>query len=128
MHYLWVFLKSKSVADRSKLSASRRFKMERNSMKSLEFDSRDDFYHFLESEKDEMYSIIWKGIDTAQSLGETSAYVAEIYLVKERAFIDLISSKEEWEGSLSLAMNYYAQCEEYENCAKLKRLIAKIKT
>lgn len=95
-------------------------------MKSLVFRSRKDFQEFLEDEKEEMYTTIWKAIDEAHGSGRREAYVAEIYLEEEGVYIDMTSEMHEWEGSLSLALNYFASEEQYEICAKIKALIDSI--
>ena len=94
-----------------------------NIMKSYEFSSKEDFSTFLEEQNGEFYEIIWRSIDNAYASGRTSAYVAEIYLDKEKTYIDMISEEHEWVGSLTLAMNYYSSIEEYEICSRIKKLI-----
>lgn len=92
----------------------------------LSFSNREEFEEFLESEKDKMYSIIWESINSTFKRGENSAYIVEIYLEEEGTYIDMISDEEDWIKSLNLALNYYISIEEYEKCAKLKKLIEEI--
>lgn len=95
-------------------------------MKSLEFKSRKHFQEFLEEEKEQMYTTIWKSIDEAHAMGRREAYVAEIYLEEESVYIDMTSEKHEWKGSLSLALDYFSSEEKYEICAEIKALIDSI--
>ncbi len=97
-------------------------------MKSMEFESRENFLFFLENEKEKMYSIIWESIDRAHALGSNSAYILEVYLIEESSYIDMISTREEWQESLNLALKYYISEEKYEECSSIKKLIDKIKT
>lgn len=95
-------------------------------MKSYDFKSREDFTVFLEEEKYEFYSAIWESIDMAEAMMQNSAYIAEVYLEEEQVYIDMISDRSEWVGSLTLALNYCAEIEEYEDCIRIKKLISRI--
>jgi hypothetical protein len=110
------------------MSSSRGPKMARRNMKSYEFQTRADFYKFLDQEKAEMHTTIFESVDEAFAKGGETAYIAEIFLYEENTYIDLISSQEEWLESLELGLKYYTEIEEYLICAKIKKLIDSIKT
>lgn len=95
-------------------------------MKSFTFRIRDHFQDFLEEEKEQMYTTIWKSIDEAHAAGRKEAYVAEIYLEEEGVYIDMTSEKHEWNNSLKLALDYFASEEMYEICAQIKALMESI--
>lgn len=95
-------------------------------MKSLEFEDRDAFDVFREEKKAEMHETIWKAIDRAVALNESTAYIFEIYLRKEKIYIDIMSESEEWLHTLELAMKWYISTEEYEICQQIRVLMNKI--
>jgi excinuclease UvrABC helicase subunit UvrB len=96
-------------------------------MKNYEFKNKEDFSEFLEEKHEDFYKTIWKSIDEAYTAGRKSAYIAEVFLNEEKAFIDMVSEEDQWIGSLTHAMNFYSNNEEYEICTEIKKLIEKIR-
>jgi len=96
-------------------------------MKKFKFNSREEFQHFIDTEKEKMYELIWSCIEESYRKGKNSAHIAEVYLEEESVYVDIISDVDEWEGSLTLAEKYYAVVEKYENSSKIRDLVKEIK-
>lgn len=100
--------------------------MARITMKSYEFQSREEFKLFLDECKEEMYTLIWESIEVAVYRGETSAYIAEVFLLDEEVYIDIVSERDEWIRTLTLALEWFEREEFYEKCGDIKRLMEEI--
>lgn len=95
-------------------------------VKELNFSNRLELQDYIEHEKAEMYEMIVQSIDQAYAMGAIEAPVVVFYIEEEDVYIDMISYRSDWQESLTLALNYYVTVEEYEKCARLKKLIEKL--
>jgi len=92
------------------------------------FETKQDFEIFVESERKWMYDRILEAIKTAYSRGETEAVIFEAKIEESMTVIVMNSDLEDWINSLSLALKWYENEEEYEVCSEITKLIDNIKT
>jgi hypothetical protein len=94
-----------------------------NAMRTLQFKDRSTLEDFIKNEREQMYEMILESIEYAFVMNEEIAEVCTMHVVKENVYIDMISRREEWKESLSLALEYYVTEEKYEMCSVVKNLI-----
>lgn len=92
------------------------------------FTNREEFQEFLEKEKRWMYTRIVEAISLAFKNGRAEANIFEAKIEETMSTIVMNSEIEDWTHSLNLAIGWYQDLEEYEECARIKKLIDKIRT
>lgn len=92
------------------------------------FETKEEFQTFVENEREWMYTRIVEAIEHAFKSGQIEAHIFEARIEETMSVIAMNSELEEWETSLSLAMKWYEEQEQYEKCAKILKLIKEIRT
>ena len=95
-------------------------------MKEINFESREQLTEYVEAQREEMYEMIVNGIDQAYAMGADVADIVTFYIEDEDVYIDMVSERNDWKKSLTLALDYYVSVEMYEKCVKLKALIERL--
>ena len=91
------------------------------------FKSKDDFHNFVENEKAWMYSRIVEAITESFECGKLETCILEAKIEDVGTVLTMNSDIEDWETSLSLAIEWYKNQELYEECSKIQNLIRKIR-
>jgi hypothetical protein len=92
------------------------------------FLTRDDLQNFIDKEKEWMYTRIVDAIEAAYKAGQLEAHIFEAKIEETMSVISMNSEIQEWENSLTLAMKWFEQTEQYEKCAKILKLITNVRT
>ena len=76
----------------------------------------------LKQKKNQVYTSLVEGISEAFETQTDEIKLCEL----KYANTYLTVHKDNWSGSLSKAMNYYIETEEYEQCSRIKKLMNKL--
>ena len=76
----------------------------------------------LKQKKPQVYKSLVEGITEAFETNSSEIKLCEV----KYANTYLTVNKDNWSGSLSKAMDFYIEKEEYEQCSKIKKLINKL--
>lgn len=92
------------------------------------FESNSSFQTFINNEKLWMFNRICESIEDAFRSGNKIAHILEVKIEDTMSIISINSDSSEWVSSLNLAIEWYAQQEMYEKCAKVRDLIKEIES
>jgi len=87
------------------------------------FRNRIELNEFVDNEREEMYGIIVDAITAAYEDEKDVAEIITCYIEDEQVDIEMFSIREQWKHSLSLALSYYEQTEQYLKCMHIKILM-----
>ena len=91
------------------------------------FANQAAFTEFVENEKEWMYNRIVEAIGVAFNSGKTKAFILEAKLEDSMSLFNVDSTNDEWEYSLSLALDYNTAKENYEKCSDILKLMKSIR-
>lgn len=95
-------------------------------MLKIHVEKYSDVGEFLEEEKTKFFKSIVKSIELAFMNKIESAIVAEFHIDESNSIISITIEEDDWDESLSLALQHYELIEDYEGCLRLKQLISDI--
>ena len=91
------------------------------------FETNQDFQDFVENEREWMYNRIVESIEYSFRNGYDIAPILEAKIEDTMKVICMNSESEEWVKSLSLALKWNEEQENYEKCSSIFELIEEIK-
>ena len=86
------------------------------------FKTREDFYQFIDDEKEWLFSRFADAIEEAYRKGHIEAQVLDAQIEETMTIIKMTSKIEEWENSLNLALDWNIVQEKYEICSTIVKL------
>ena len=99
------------------------------------FNTKDEFSHFINTEKEWMFNRIYESIEYAWHMQDSMAEIMEAFIKKAKSKdgktglkITLNSPNDEWVHSLGLCITYFEEHDEFEKCSDIMLLRNEIKT
>lgn len=94
-------------------------------MENVHLDSFEDMSDYLRSNKESFFGLIIEGIK--QCIGDGIELIDIIHFFVKDTKIVIQVKKDDWNTTLSLALEYFESVEDYEKCIEIKNLINNIK-
>lgn len=86
--------------------------------------NKDEMNDFLKNEKELFFTNLIVCIQTAWEAGESMVDIAKFHIVETETIMDIAINSDDWFESLHLALYYFEDEENYENCKEIKQLIS----
>jgi uncharacterized protein (DUF4213/DUF364 family) len=74
-----------------------------------------------------LYRIILRRISEHIDTDVEEIFLFDVYLTEYQMPMEHVAKREEWYTSLTLALQYFEEVEDYETCIETKKLLDKIK-
>ena len=94
-------------------------------MENVHLDSFEDMSDYLRSNKESFFGLIIEGVK--QCMGDGIELIDIIHFFIKDTKIVIQVKKDDWNTTLSLALEYFESVEHYEKCIEIKNLINNIK-
>lgn len=94
-------------------------------MENVHLDSFEDMSNYLRSNKESFFGLIIEGVK--QCMGDGIELIDIIHFFVKDTKIVIQVKKDDWNTTLSLALEYFESVEDYEKCIEIKNLINNIK-
>jgi len=86
--------------------------------------NKDEMNNFLRNEKELFFTNLIICIQTGWEAGESMVDIAKFHIKETESVMDIAISRDDWFESLHLALYYFEDKENYENCKEIKQLIS----
>jgi len=86
----------------------------------------DEVAYFLKSERLTLYTSVVNGVKECLENDIDELLLAEFNLLDENIVFKIDMVKKDWVDSLSLALAFFEETEEYEKCVEIKDLITQL--
>ena len=94
-------------------------------MENVYLDSFEDMSDYLRSNKESFFGLIIEGVK--QCMGDGVELIDIIHFFVKDTKIVIQVKKDDWNTTLSLALEYFESVEDCEKCIEIKNLINNIK-
>lgn len=91
------------------------------------FETKDEFQHFVETEREWFYNRVVEAISEAHENGETVTSIIKAKIVETMSVVEFTSDISEWDRSLGLAISWFEKQENYEKCSSIFNLKEEVK-
>ena len=92
--------------------------------KSVE--NKNEMNDFLRDEKELFFTNLIICIQTGWEAGESMVDIATFHIKETGTIMDIAISEDDWFESLHLALYYFEDIENYENCKEINELISRM--
>ncbi len=86
----------------------------------------DEVAYFLKTERLILYNSVVNGVKDCIKNDIDSLLLAEFNLIDENIVFKIDMVKKDWLDSLSLALKFFEEVEDYEKCIEVSELITKL--
>jgi len=94
-------------------------------MKNIYLDSFEEMSDYLKTNKELFFGLIIEGVK--QSIKDEIELIDIIHFFIKDTKIVIQVKKDDWNATLSMALEYFESVEDYEKCMEIKTLINNIK-
>jgi len=94
-------------------------------MKNIYLDSFEEMSDYLKTNKELFFGLIIEGVK--QSIKDEIELIDIIHFFVKDTKIVIQVKKDDWNTTLSMALEYFESVEDYEKCMEIKTLINNIK-